>query len=123
MTARAVHLVPQYRVDRLKTFDPDRGDTKAPIGEDVVEAWTQRLLDPETGLIDIVEHPEIRIPFWEFDDTVQINQPTDCPDCTRGLSAKDDLGDFGPFLHCVQVDAENYCDPCHTGCLVACGIR
>lgn len=121
MTAHAVHLIPQFRVDRVKTFDPARGDRKQPAGEDAVEAWTQKTMDPATGLIEIVEHPEIRTPYWEFDDTVSVGRPTDCPDCTRGLSAKDDLDDFGPFLHCVQVDRENYADPCHTGCLVACG--
>jgi len=131
--SHVVHLTPQYRVDRVKTFDPARGDTKKPAGEDVVEAHEYHEVDPVALTVKVVQVPEVRTPYWEFDDTVRVGRPGDCPDCTRGLLGITD-DDLGAYLACsrlpLDLEATGIPDryphakrPCHEGCLIACGSR
>ena len=129
--SHVVHLTPQYRVDRTKTFDPQRGDTLEPAGEDVVEAHEYHEVDPVALTVKVVTVPEVRTPYWEFDDTVRIGRPEDCPDCTRGLLGITD-DELGAYLACqrvpIDLEAAGIPDrfphakrPCHEGCLIACG--
>lgn len=92
--SHAVHVEPEYETRRVKTYDPARGDSKKPDGED-------------------------EAPFWGFDEKVRINVPSDCPDCTRGLVAE--VKDK-PFLRCTQAVLKPDVQPCHAGCIVACGL-
>ena len=124
MTAHAVHLEPEYRTERHKTFDPARaGDfTPEADGWDVVPEERRVAYNPVTDRDEFYVVPEVRTPWsWTAEESMRIDQPTECPDCTRGLYARDDAPGFGPFLHCVRIDDVNWCPPCHTGCLVACG--
>lgn len=57
----------------IRTYDPERVDEDRrarPDGHTDVDGDG----DPD--------------PYWEFKETVRINVPTDCPDCTRGLVSR-----------------------------------
>lgn len=124
-----IHLKPSYRTNRVKTFDPSLGDTKKPAGEDVVEAHATYEIDLTTMTAKEVKHPEVRTPYWEFDETARIDQPTECPDCGRQLAAWANAdypdkkgwkaGSDLVFLACPMAGRD--IKPCHSGCLVACG--
>lgn len=127
--SHVVHLVPQYRTDRLKTFDPQRGDTKKPAGEDVVPESQYHEVDPVALTVKVVTVPEVRTSYWEFDQTMRVGQPTECPDCTTGLASWTNAdypdttgwkaGADLVFLACWHASRD--VEPCHSGCLVACG--
>lgn len=123
MPAHFVHVEPEYRTNVVKTYEPELGDSDVHVDIEVIPEVRTVAWNPQTKRDEIVVvSEELQLAHWEFSERVQTNAPTDCPDCARGLWSKDDLEDFGPFYVCFNVTDDDNADPCHTGCIVACGF-
>lgn len=100
---RVVHIPPKYEVEQNKTYDPARADVpgSAPVGLD------------EQG------------PFWLRHDEVRKMVLLYCPDCGDELQAGNDPSVPFNFLVCPRGPIREVpfeVRPCHSGCLVACGV-
>lgn len=120
LAPRVVH-VPEAktRIERVKTFDQERGDKREPDGHDdlpVDSAVMARGL--AMGTVVTVDDALPTLPYWGFDEEVPIEAPpTDCSDCGRGLTSR------GEDLICPRLSMTTELKGCHQGCIVACGME
>jgi hypothetical protein len=85
---------------------------------ETIESSTVRTYDPERGHGKPAGHdPDAaHAAYWEFVETVRRQSTTACPDCTRGLVSRGELG-----LICSSLAPRLALVACHPQCFVACG--
>lgn len=113
----------------VKSFDPERVAVltgKAvgkPTGFDVTPGSRRLDIEPATGAVVVIEVPEVRTPYWEFEEKAPFFAGT-CGDCGRAY-----VGGVDEPHHyvCPSLPPEGHpfvkmrVTACHEDCAIDCG--